>query len=270
MLLWNTMRVLVTVKAYPALSKKYGESVCVAGVRLDTPNPTWIRLFPVFFRDMPRVSQFGKYQEISLGVRRGASDRRPESFQPNLESIVLGRKFDAKRNWSERWTVLDGLAGATTMCELLRGARHRGQQSPSLGLIKPLDPRVEVRRNPDHDPTASPGTAVEVDLFGSERRLLEAAPFIVRYQYRCTDSECGGHDQSLIDWEPGAAGRRWLAAGSLEQAEAQMRYKFGAQICAPDRDVFFYVGNQHQYPGAFMVLGIFWPPRGSRPAPVLF
>jgi hypothetical protein len=30
---------LVTVKGYPAISKRYGEAVCVAGIRTDTPRP---------------------------------------------------------------------------------------------------------------------------------------------------------------------------------------------------------------------------------------
>ena len=38
-------RVLVTVKTYPTLSTKYGETVvCTAGVREDG---TWVRIYPV-------------------------------------------------------------------------------------------------------------------------------------------------------------------------------------------------------------------------------
>jgi len=60
--------VLVTVKAYPAIGKKSGEAVCVAGVRLDRDVPEWIRLFPVGFRDLPRDKQFAKYQVVKLKV----------------------------------------------------------------------------------------------------------------------------------------------------------------------------------------------------------
>ena len=37
-------RSLVIVKAYPELSKKYGETVCTTGFRKDG---TWVRLYPV-------------------------------------------------------------------------------------------------------------------------------------------------------------------------------------------------------------------------------
>ncbi len=38
--------VLVTVKTYPCPSDRYGESVCVAGVRLDRDVPEWIGCTP--------------------------------------------------------------------------------------------------------------------------------------------------------------------------------------------------------------------------------
>lgn len=37
-------RILVTVKTYPTLSQKYGETVCTAGVREDG---SWVRLYSV-------------------------------------------------------------------------------------------------------------------------------------------------------------------------------------------------------------------------------
>jgi hypothetical protein len=52
------MRVLVTVKAYPGLSTRRGETVCVAGVRVDTDAPEWVRLYPVAFRDLPKTERF--------------------------------------------------------------------------------------------------------------------------------------------------------------------------------------------------------------------
>jgi hypothetical protein len=63
---WVQMRVLVTVKAYPSISTKYGEAVCVAGTRLDTPTPEWVRFFPVAYRDLPIRQRFQKYEVITL------------------------------------------------------------------------------------------------------------------------------------------------------------------------------------------------------------
>jgi hypothetical protein len=74
---------LVTVKAYPAISQKYGEVVCVAGIRTDTPAPTWARLFPVPYRDIPFGQRFKKYQHISLEAEHHSGDKHPETFRPN-------------------------------------------------------------------------------------------------------------------------------------------------------------------------------------------
>lgn len=40
-------KVLITVKTYPAISKKYDELVCTAGFREDG---SWIRIYPIQFR----------------------------------------------------------------------------------------------------------------------------------------------------------------------------------------------------------------------------
>jgi hypothetical protein len=42
-------KILITVKTYPVISKKYQETVCTAGLREDG---SWVRLYPVPFRTM--------------------------------------------------------------------------------------------------------------------------------------------------------------------------------------------------------------------------
>src|SRR3990170_8266738 len=83
----QTMDVLVLVKAYPQPSVKYTESVCVAGLRLDTPEPEWVRLYPVQFRLLARERQFSKYDVIRCRARRPRSDSRAESFTPHTDTI---------------------------------------------------------------------------------------------------------------------------------------------------------------------------------------
>lgn len=263
------MVVLATVKAYPAMSHKYGESVCVAGLRLDTSEPEWVRLFPVSFRSLPADKQFGKYQVLALRAQRGATDRRPESWRPDLDSLRLGAAVGTGSGWRHRWQVMEPLADSTTTCELLKGARAHGQNAPSLGLIRPADVSgLVVETNPDYK--ADSGEPVDVDLFGTERELLEATPFLVHYRYRCAALSCPGHRQSIVDWESGQLARRNLRTYSVTEAKDLQRKRFLDEMCAPGRETLFYVGNQHQHPISFLVLGLFWPPKGSRPSPTLF
>jgi hypothetical protein len=98
---------LINVKAYPAISQKYGEVVCVAGIRTDTPQPEWVRLYPVAFRDLPFASRFKKYQHVDLEATKHGGDNRPETYRPNLDTLRVGDLLDTRRNWALRWPFID-------------------------------------------------------------------------------------------------------------------------------------------------------------------
>jgi hypothetical protein len=72
-------RVLITVKTYPTLSRKYGETVCTAGVREDG---SWVRIYPVPFRRLDEAEQYRKFDWIECQLVRNSSDPRPETFRP--------------------------------------------------------------------------------------------------------------------------------------------------------------------------------------------
>lgn len=249
--------VLVTVKAYPAIGKKTGEAVCVAGVRLDGDQPRWIRLFPVGFRDLPPDKKFAKYQVVTLKVLPSASDRRPESFKPDLHSLRIGQTVQSDQGWARRQVLMESLIGATTTCELLAGVRNSGGAAPSLGLVKPRDVRLTVEVNPNYRPLDR--ALVQADLFGHEKDLLEESPVIAKFRYKCGSGKCGGHQQTLIDWESGQLARRNRAQGPDEMVRLH-RERFLDQMCGAGRDTHFYVGNMHQHPGDFLVLGLWSPP----------
>ncbi len=69
-------KVLISVKTYPTLSKKYNELVCTAGLLEDG---TWVRIYPLPFRGLEHDQQYKKWQWIKLDLEKNLSDRRPES-----------------------------------------------------------------------------------------------------------------------------------------------------------------------------------------------
>ncbi len=69
-------RVVILVKALPQASKKYGETVCCAGV---TANGDWKRLFPVRFRNLDGVSTFNRWDWVNFNFRKPVTDNRVES-----------------------------------------------------------------------------------------------------------------------------------------------------------------------------------------------
>ncbi|ORV45962.1 hypothetical protein [Mycobacterium conspicuum] len=256
---------MVTVKTYPNPSETYGETVCVAGVRLDRERPEWIRLYPVKFRNADFDIQFKKYEIIRVnGAYQHVNDNRPESFRPRQDELEHVEQLDTSSNWQRRRMNLDGLIGAITMCELLDQNPVGGMSvpSPSLGLIKPLDVVATVADGDRWNAAeqAKIDKASAPDLFGTSLKPLEPAPFAVRYKYRCESQKCGGHDQKVLDWEAGQAGRRWLREYGDAGARAAMLKKWRDEMLAHDNDVHFYVGNQNAHRRSFSVLGV-WRPK---------
>jgi hypothetical protein len=259
----ETADVMITVKTYPNPSETYGETVCVAGVRLDR-GAEWIRLYPVKFRNADFDSQFKKYEIIRVnGTYHQSNDNRPESFRPRQDELEHVEWLDTSSNWQRRRMNLDGLIGATTMCELLdqNPMGGMGTPSPSLGLIRPIDIEVTVV---DGEPwTAAEQAKIDKasapDLFGTSLQPLESAPYAVRYRYRCEAPNCRGHDQKVLDWEAGQAGRRWLRSDGEARAREMLLGRWRDTMLSPDRDVHFYVGNQNLHRRSFSVLGVWYP-----------
>lgn len=243
---------LVTVKAYPAISQKYGEVVCVAGIRTDTAAPEWVRLFPVPFRDIPFAQRFKKYQHISLEAERHSGDKRPETFRPNVDTLELGDVVLTKKTWNGRKRFVEPLL-VDSMCDVLQRQQRDGS---SLAAFRPgeiLD--LVVDDDVDEWDSSKADVAAQPSLFFQGKHGLEQIP----YHYRCSAS-CKGHTQSMIDWELSESYRSWRERYDATTLLEKIRQRFLDEMCGPRKDTIFFVGNQHVHPRAFLVLGVFWPP----------
>lgn len=58
-----TKNILILVKTYPSLSKKYKELVCTAGMDEDG---NWYRLYPIPFRMLTEDKRYEKYRWINV------------------------------------------------------------------------------------------------------------------------------------------------------------------------------------------------------------
>lgn len=258
---------LVTVKSYPALSSKYGEAVCVAGIRTDTPQREWVRLFPVQYREMPFARQFHKYQQISLSASKHGTDTRPETYRPDIDSLRAGEviRTDRKHGWDRRREFVDPLL-SESMCELI--ARQQ-QDGTSLGAFRPatvLD--LLIDEEPETWDPRKAAIAAQPSLLAQDKRELEKIPLRFRYRYRCSTPGCRGHTQTMIDWEIGQSYRKWRHDYSEPVLREKIVETFRDKMCAPERDTIFFVGNQLRRPTKFLVLGLFWPPKQAEPSEV--
>ncbi|MFV4912726.1 hypothetical protein PFZ49_03985 [Microbacterium lacticum] len=269
-------QVLVTVKATPQPSASYGDTSCVAGVRIDGDEPTWIRLYPIAFRWLDGESQFAKYDVIELEVRRRDSDTRKESYSPAQDSW---HKINHLRPGKSRHQVI-GRLPVTTTCELMSAA-SADPAAKSLGLVYPTDvDRLEFEPHPKWTPEQlakmqdrilKESTAL-IPMSGSIPSVLKEPAFKVRYRYRCESAGCRGHQGRILDWELTALQNRLRHDG--KDVKAGVTEKFLDQMFAADRRTGFYMGNFELAArrGKFSVLGVYWPKAEDAvaPQPALF
>jgi hypothetical protein len=254
---WQLARIMITVKTYPELSTKYHETSCVAGIRLDLGAPRHVRLFPVPFRLLQEASQFAKYSIIEVDVQPHNRDRRPESLRPNLDTLHVVDQISTSDGWKQRYAHLEPLV-ATSLCAIKRDQEARGT---SLGIFRPAEVTGFRLAAAEPWPTSKAALADQLDLFDQDLSRLEWVPLEFRYNFRCADEECPGHDMGLKDWEAGESYRKFLRKYGERAVQDKLRERWFDRMFTPDRAVHCFVGNISAHPKTFMLLGLFYPQR---------
>jgi hypothetical protein len=255
---WVRREILVTAKGYPNISINYklAEVCCVAGI---TAEGEWTRIWPVLFRELPYEGRPGKYDIIRLRVKKHRDFRR-ESFIPDNLSFERVGHLDTKRKWAERKKWVLPYASAS-MCEIQREADEKKR---SLGMFKPREVYDLTFEDVTGDWSPKQVAAIkQYNLFGKGKTPLEKIPMAFKYRYICADAACPGHTQTIIDWEICALYRRlrYEFRDDVEAIKNGIKKKFLTELCGPTKDTYFFVGDMHQHPGSFLVLGVFWPPK---------
>lgn len=255
-------RVLITVKAAPTPSTTHGETVCVAGIRLRETGPRdWIRLYPINFRHLPQgTAKFKKYDIVSVEARP-AKEARLESWQPDMSTLQVETHVPP---WGRRRPLVDPMI-EDSMCGI-RAAAAEDPRARSLALVRPaelLGFRLEEHPGWSRDEQTKIDAYInqlELDVFEDsfDKTPLEAPRFTGYYKWRCGEPGCSTHEQSIIDWEFVAL-QRQLWRTSDDETRTALTERFFEEICSPERDVAFYVGNQAKRPQTFSILGVYYP-----------
>ena len=252
------------VKASPVLTSNFDETMCVAGAKVEGGAAEWIRLHPVPFRDLASDSRFAKYQAVQVDVIRPKGDRRPESRTPIEGSISVGRTLGTDGAWRDRQNLVAKLSHAA-MCDLVdANKRGSGPGVPSLSVVRPVGRPEFLIAERDQEQLAkwkrrAEGAKGRNSLFDDPTVVkpdFEVVPWRFSYRYRCASRACNTHTQTIVDWEAVALWRKVRYRSNWREL---MRKKFEDDLW-DGRDTSLFVGNQEQYPGAFLVLGVFWPP----------
>jgi hypothetical protein len=260
---WERKRVLITVKTYPTPAAKTAEQSCTAGV---TDDGKWIRLFPIPWRFLTDEHKFRKWEWIDVSVKK-ASDFRPESHNPDCDSITVIGKLGTKGNWQERRDIISPLI-AHCMCCLQK--ERNENKFPTFGLFRP----GSLKRLIIVPEEQSAWTTTELEKLGQMSfrvidgkmvhdtfKTLEKLPYKFLYEFVCDHDGCGGHRMSCTDWEMGQAYRNWRRSYG-DQWEDKFRRRFEQEMI--DKfDTHFFVGTTSGHPHVWVIVGTFRPLRAT-------
>ena len=258
-------RILVTVKTYPTLSRKYGETVCTAGIREDG---TWVRIYPVPFRRLNESEQYRKFDWIECPLVRRTADPRPESFSPaDPSELTPVGHIDTSDKWRERRRLLLQTAQVYDRLDrLIEGAKSN---TLSLAVFKPTKVTDFIWEQEDRDwnqerlhqmrALYSQLALFEDDSWRQTFQLIPKLPY--SFSYRFEDSTGKRSELQVLDWEAGAL--YWNCLKSTEDVEdaalAKVRNKYLDTFLKTD--LHFFLGTTQQFhqvaPNPWVIVGVF-------------
>jgi len=269
----SRQKILITVKTYPTLSKKYAELVCTAGV---TESGEWRRLYPVRFRQLYDGQKYQKYQWVEADFEKSNVDGRPESYKILHESLkTTGSPLSTKNCWSaRREAFLNKIEVHVDLVDLIERA-HRNEIS--LAAFKP-----ERFLNFVHEPVKRDWSAEKLEQLEQQRRQLhlfddeetverqfkvvKKLPYKFSYQFE----DCHGKRSKLMieDWEIGALYWNCLrdSDGDEESAIANVRKMYWDNFVESGKyELTIVLGTTLEHhrkkaPNPFVIIGVFYPP----------
>jgi hypothetical protein len=257
-------RLLITVKTYPTLSRKYGETVCTAAIREDG---SWVRLYPVPFRRLGETQQYAKYDWVECRLNRNPSDPRPETFRPaDFNELIPVGHVDTTGDWRERRRLLLGKAKVyTRLGELIEGAKANRL---SLAVFKPariLNFSWEAEER-DWDPAKvreMRERSGQRELFEEEawRQTFKVIPKLpYSFSYRFEDAEGRQSELQVLDWEIGALYWNVMRScgGDENRALEKVKQKYFDAFTATD--LHFFLGTTQEFhfraPNPWVIIGV--------------
>ncbi|HBQ85088.1 MAG TPA: hypothetical protein DD811_01195 [Syntrophomonas sp.] len=261
-------RIYILVKTYPTISEKYAELVCTAGVLEDG---AWIRLYPMPFRLLNDDQKYPKYTWVQVNVERNTSDFRPESYQPDISTMVVEPKPD-KLDWDERRRIVFRNKPIYTNLQALID-EAKSTAKTSLAVFKPtkiLDFVIESDNrswNPKKLATLQ-SQSQQLNLFQTpeeieaEFRVVQKVPY--KFSYRFEDDSGKQSKMMIEDWEIGMLyfNCLWRVHGDESVATAKVKEKYLDSFL--QRDIYFFLGTTKRFhnvaPNPFIIIGIFYPP----------
>ncbi len=264
---WQKRQILIWGKTRPELSLTYREVVCTGGVFEDSRR--LVRLYPSALRDMDDEQVFRKDQWIEADVMKAQNDPRPESYRIHPDRIkLLGEIKSKKGDWSARadWIIND-----FNVFQSVEALQERQMvDRTSLGLVKPLSildvhaipygvkEKVKFWKNYE-DAVRQMDLPLDPDT-NREIKPITPPDYSFKIKFKCDDKQCKGeHSFSVFDWEVDALYFKLRQKGNSPDEAADKVVQKLHEICAPDKDLYFFLGNIFTHPNVFTIVGLWWP-----------
>lgn len=254
--MYSKKRVLLTVKAYPEISQKHGESVCTAGI---TEDGEWIRMYPLPLMTF-RKNPIPRYSWIEVECTK-VTERifnRKESYKIHPETIKIVDDSLTKSpvNWKARNSII--LALLSKSIEELK--ENFDKDKTSLGLIKPkkVIEFFQTGEMTEHEKEIN--LDIQKTIFGEKYPVLEKLPHMFHYKFLCEAEGCRGHDMTCEDWELFQSFRSWRCKYTDHKTLWEKLYYKYYTYFTEKRDLYFYMGTHSRYK-VWMIIGLYYPPK---------
>ncbi|MBQ2620337.1 MAG: hypothetical protein IJF84_03275 [Thermoguttaceae bacterium] len=273
MSVYSKKKVLILVKTYPALSKKYDELVCTAGL---TEEGEWIRIYPIPFRLIDYDKQYRKFQWVEVNVIKNDRDYRPESHKViDIKTIIPGDTIPATpKGWEERNRIIlkNGPGIYNNLEDLIKQSK---KNNTSLGILKPFKVidfvATETEREWDQ---AKINTILSnrqqlrliENLENDLKTIIKKVPY--KFQYVFQDPSGRQYKLMIEDWEIGVLyWKMYDEYGDETIAIEKVRKKyFNDFVENPKRELFFFMGTtlaHHKSASPFVIIGVYSTPKYS-------
>lgn len=246
----QTLELLVNCKTYPAVSKKYTETVCTGGVQADG---SFVRLYPIPFRFLEKQEQYKRWDVIQIRAYKDTKDPRPESWH-----LVAGTPIKITKSLSTDKQKWDWMCKA-----IFQGAVDLESQGKTNGLVE-IEP-IKFYWKPEKKKEWTPSQLKVLDqgsLFDSKERMAELAvripwQFRLKYREKATGLE---FDSKVLSWSYYQGFRRNLnLIGDETTALETVADKIRNSIFSEDKTVYAILGTHSRF-GHWMISALYHLP----------
>jgi hypothetical protein len=222
------------------------------------------------FRLLNDEQKYPKYAWVQMDLERNTSDFRPESYKPDITTIVVEPKSE-QIDWdARRKIVFNNNSAYTNLQTLIDKAKA---DKTSLAIFKPskilgFDVEQDTREWDTKKLASLQAQSQQLHLFmtieemEAEFRVVQKVPY--KFSYRFEDDSGRQSTMMIEDWEIGMLYLNCLrrAEGNENVAIAKVREKYLDSFS--HRDLYFFLGTTKQFhnvaPNPFIIVGVFYPP----------